>query len=136
MEISEKFFDIFTKLGQWRLKQVEKALNPLSISHTDLHILMLLYEKESLTQEEISSQAIVDRSNVGRALKKLEKRNLIAKKKNSRDKRTFNVILTEKGKEFKEEAYKIKKNIVQIFAANLSEKDIETIIKLLSKMKI
>lgn len=136
MSISEEFFDIFTKLGRLRLKAVERELLPMSLSHTDLNILMFLYDKNSCTQEDLSAQATVDRSNVGRALKKLEARSLIAREKNPKDQRTFIITLTDQGKKLKKKTYKIKERVVDLFSNDLSQKELETLVKLLSKIDI
>lgn len=116
-------------------KILDREIAHFGIGHAEMRLLMLLYSSGNCTQEELTSRLEVDRSNVGRALKKLVNLGFITREKDSEDGRLFRVFLTEKGESLREPLFKIKHNIELTIAGQVSEEEIEVLVKLLSKVE-
>lgn len=116
-------------------KLADNELYSFGITSTEMRILMVLYlfHPEGCAQDKIVSQLDIDRSNVGRALKKLEKLHYIQREKNKNDGRAFRVLLTDRGREIRNQILKIKNNIKEIFLKRFSDQEQDIFIELLLK---
>ena len=113
----------------------EKELLLLEIGSTEMRILMQMYffYADGCSQEELASQADVDRSNVGRALKKLEQLRYINRIKNEKDRRGYNVFLTEKGRAVREQLLSIRTIMSKTFTLEMTAQEIDLLTALLKK---
>lgn len=116
-------------------KLADNELYSFGITSTEMRILMVLYlfHPEGCAQDKIVSQLNIDRSNVGRSLKKLERLYYIQREKNENDGRAFKVSLTDRGREIRNQILKIKNNIKKIFLKRFSDQEQDIFIKLLLK---
>lgn len=76
----------------------------VAISTEQWTIMYQLWEKEGLTQQEISSNTYKDKTSVTRLLNNLEQLNLVVRTPHHSDRRTKLVYLTRKGKDLKNES--------------------------------
>lgn len=136
MNTKEEFFDLFSRLGKKRVQLAEKEIIPLGLSHTELKILMLLYNEDGQTQDMLSSEIILDRTNVGRALKKLEKNGYITRKQSRKDRRINLVFLTKKAVTARELLQSVKMRVMEEFCEGLSQDEIGHLVEIINKMTI
>lgn len=95
-----ELFNLIGVLARRRFQEGERAFASLGLNHTEARLLTLLSEhKGEAKQDVLSAMVNVDRSNVGRALKGLEQRRLVSRCKDSHNGKTFQVTLTEIGRE-------------------------------------
>jgi len=97
---------------------VEMELAGTGIGHSEGRVLYHLFGsgKEGVSQEAICQSVIgLDRSNVGRALKKLENRGYVIRKREIDDARAYRVFLSDKGRELEHKIKLIRANIRQTF---------------------
>lgn len=116
-------------------KILDNEIAPFGIGHAEMRLLMLLYTFEKCTQDELTSRLEVDRSNVGRALKKLVDLGYVTRVRDRDDGRLFRIFLTEKGVALKEPLFKIKHNIELTIGAQVDDEEIKVLIGLLSKVE-
>ena len=114
-------------------KMADGELYPLGISHAEMRILMLIYFYGESSQEEMVARLGVDRSNVGRSLKKLEKAGYIVREKDGQDGRAFRIFLTEKGRSVRDRLLAIRKKIQKTFSKGMTRQDLNHIVKILEK---
>jgi DNA-binding MarR family transcriptional regulator len=117
----------------WKI--ADRELAPLEICHTEMQILMALYffYADGCGQEELVSQLDVDRSNVGRALKKLERLHYIERRKDEKDRRAYRVFLTEHGRAIREQIVTIREAMKRTFTLEMTDQEIEMLTSLLKK---
>lgn len=115
-------------------KIVHRELASLQISHPEMRILLIVYEREVLSQEELSALMEIDRSNVGRALKKLENGGFIKRERDPKDARTFQIFLTTKGRSARDQIVEIKRNLRKTFIIDGSADELEIFLKYLKKI--
>ncbi len=114
----------------------DKELHPLGMSHAEMRLLMMIYQTDPdpCSQEDLAAKLVVDRSNVGRALKKLEHLGFIQRAKDLQDGRAYRVFLTKRGRTIRERLFKVKSSIEGTCMMGTTEKDREVLAGLLERM--
>lgn len=79
------------------------VLKDFGITSAEYPILLYLYRDDGANQDKISSYLYIDKSATARAVKSLEQKNYILKLKDTVDKRSNRIYLTDKAKENKDE---------------------------------
>ncbi|MFL8936087.1 MarR family winged helix-turn-helix transcriptional regulator [Rossellomorea oryzaecorticis] len=98
-------------------------------------VLKRLSENDGINQKELANKAEKDQPTVTRILDILERKELVIKKKNEEDRRSFILFITDKGNTLKEELTPViealwEENIL----AGISEDELEMYRKVLVKM--
>lgn len=127
-------FDLIGTLARRRYLTAERRFSALGLNHTEARLLTLLKEAGGeITQDDLSQQLIIDRSNAGRALKCLEETGYISRHKTASDKRTNLVKISDQGRKAAADIAAIKIDMAQAFFGELSEEEAGTIVSLLAK---
>jgi DNA-binding MarR family transcriptional regulator len=84
----------------------------LGIKTPHLDILINLYRREGISQQELARKLLVGRSNMSMLLPHLEKRGLIERRGDGRDKRVLRLFLTPEGKDITEKAMKVQTALI------------------------
>ncbi|RCW28489.1 DNA-binding MarR family transcriptional regulator [Ciceribacter lividus] len=90
-----------------------RALAPLDIKTPHLDILINLYRHEGISQQELARKLLVGRSNMSMLLPQMEKRGLISRRDDPKDKRVLRLFLTEKGRDVTERAMTIQTDLIE-----------------------
>lgn len=114
---------------------IKAKLEPLNVAPEQNLILMLLWEKDGLSQNEIAKGLNKDKTNIARMLSNLEKKGLISRHINKIDGRSFNVYLTERGKELSEQVYPIIEEFNRIVCSGITREELQTINEVLWKIR-
>jgi len=127
-------FELIGVFARRRYQAAEHHFAALGLNHTEARLLALLLRAGgAATQEELSNMLIIDRTNAGRAMKKLEQEGFIERRKDETDKRANNVHITPKGKKAGAETAKLRKKIAKSIFGDLSEEDAGRAAALLNK---
>lgn len=128
-------FDLIGELARRRYQTAERYFSVLQLNHTEARLLTLLHKADGTsTQEALSNQLFVDRSNSGRALKNLEDAGYVERCPCDTDKRTKLVQITDKGREAVAEVARLKEQMAAGFFGELSENEAGAVIDLLRKV--
>ena len=97
-----------------QLMQLTLARNiaHLDIKPPHLDILINLYRREGISQQDLAHKLLVGRSNMSMLLPQLEKRGLIERRSDVKDKRVWRLHLTDEGKAVTEEAMKVQTALI------------------------
>jgi len=90
-----------------------RALAPLDIKPPHLDILVNLYRFEGISQQELARKLLVGRSNMSMLLPQMEKRGLLERRADQRDKRVLRLFLTPEGKKISEQAMRIQTDLIE-----------------------
>ena len=106
-----------------QLMQLTLARNMahLEVKPPHLDIMINLYRREGISQQELARKLLVGRSNMSMLLPQLEKRGLIERRADARDKRVLRLHLTEEGKAVTEQAMKIQTALIDSVMATSTE---------------
>lgn len=112
-------------------------LDELDITYSQYLVMMLLWEYERLTVNQIGAKLYLDSGTVTPLLKRLEAKEYIVRLRKKEDERMVEVFLTEKGNKLQKQACIIPGKMQE--KLNLSENDLlelkETVNKLLTKIE-
>jgi MarR family 2-MHQ and catechol resistance regulon transcriptional repressor len=86
------------------LKLSDRFFSQFGLTDAQFNILMILndYEGEGMSQQELSEQLIVTKSNMVGLVDRLEKAGFVKRKSHPTDRRFYQVMLTAKGREMVE----------------------------------
>lgn len=116
-------------------RYVKAKLEPLNLAPEQNLILLLLWEKDGLSQNEIAKRLVKDKTNIARMLKSLEKKGFISRVVNKIDGRSFNVYLTKEGKELSELVYPIIEEINRVVCLGITDKELQIVDEVLCKIR-
>ncbi len=128
-------------LGRWisllhrkRHLYVGRQLKPYNISKGQYTFLNALYKKDGVRQEQLSDFLKIDKGTTAKAIKKLEDDDYIIRKIDAKDKRAYNVYLTEKALKIKPMIRKAMMDWINILFTGFSEDEKKTSLALLERM--
>lgn len=110
----------------------QKVVNPFDITVDQWEILIVLWEKEGITQKELAERLHKDQTNVARMLFKLEKKEFIYRVVHETDRRSLRVYLTPKGREIKEEILAPSMDAYNKTIQGLSQEEVDTFRRVLT----
>lgn len=132
MSYLTQLFDLVGELARRRYRVGERAFASLGLNHTEARLLTLLdLHGGTATQEALSNMLTIDRSNAGRALKKLEQAGYVERRRDAGDGRTNEVHTTDRGRSCTADIVKLRGQIAQEFFGELTEADADKVIALL-----
>ncbi|RFB93380.1 MarR family transcriptional regulator [Rhizobium leguminosarum bv. trifolii] len=103
-------------------QSLTRSLADLDIKPPHLDILVNLYRFEGISQQELARKLLVGRSNMSMLLPQMEKRELIERRGDARDKRVLRLYLTGEGRRLTEAAMAIQTALIE---RTLSDEPIE-----------
>lgn len=90
-----------------------RALSPLDLKPPHLDILVNLYRFEGISQQELARKLLVGRSNMSMLLPQMEKRELLERRPDQKDKRILRLYLTPAGRALTEKAMHIQTDLIE-----------------------
>ena len=84
-----------------------KKIEPYGIGSGQLPFLMRLYREDGINQENLSDYLKIDKGTTTRAIQKLVDEGYVFRQRDEKDKRSYRVFLTEKGKKLEPDMRKI-----------------------------
>jgi MarR family transcriptional regulator, transcriptional regulator for hemolysin len=127
-------FALVGALARRRYQAAERSYASLGLNHTEARLLSMLDDEGgAASQDALSRRIFVDRSNAGRAFKRLEHAGYIGRRKDDADNRSNLVDITPKGREAAAEVKRLSHEMARTFFGDLTEADAATIVRLLRK---
>ena len=80
--------------------EIEKSLKEFGLNISEFGVLEMLYHKGDQPVQKVAEKVLVTSGTITYVINKLEKKDLVIRRKCDKDKRIYYVSLTEKGKEF------------------------------------
>ncbi|VBB09012.1 Hypothetical protein LUCI_4298 [Lucifera butyrica] len=128
-------------IGKWisvlyRQSQIymNNELRPYGLNSSEYVYLINLAQYEGVNQKYLSDMLIIDDALTTRVMKSLERKGYLIRKKSLEDKRSYNVSLTEKGKEIQPIIMEKLHYWTEILSKGLNEGEINYIIEKLQLM--
>jgi DNA-binding MarR family transcriptional regulator len=95
-------------------RSLAAKLAPLDLKPAQLDVLMNLYRHPGMSQHDLARKLLVGRSNITMLLPQLEKRGLVLRESDCKDKRILRLALTEDGTALLMEALKIHSALIEV----------------------
>ena len=137
MEILSKdsLYYIFLEVIRFHYYRTHVLLEEIGVYPGQPPMLFILNQKDGQSQKELANKLKIKPSTITVMLKRMEKANLIVRKKDDKDQRVSRVYLTEKGKKVCEDTIKVVKQIERECFKDFTEEEKETLKSLFLKMK-
>lgn len=137
MEILSKdsLYYIFLEVIRFHYYRTHVLLEEIGVYPGQPPMLFILNQEDGLSQKELANKLKIKPSTITVMLKRMEKANLIVRKKDDKDQRVSRVYLTEKGKKVCEDTIKVVKQIERECFKDFTEEEKETLKSLFLKMK-
>lgn len=107
------------------IREYQPYLDKLGITYPQYLVLLVLWEKDNVTVNEISTQLILNSNTITPLLKRMETMGIISRQRSSSDERNVIIQLTEKGKLMQNEAVKIPEQLgAELVSEAMNAKDL------------
>jgi DNA-binding MarR family transcriptional regulator len=120
-------------------RALSKALQPLDLKTAHLDILLNLFRFPGLSQHDLARKLLVGRSNMSMLLPQMEKRGLLTRTSDAKDKRVLRLALTEPGLDLTRRAIDIHVALIEKVMGASSEADCdlvgETMLKVVDMLR-
>ena len=106
-------------------REYQPYLDELGITYPQYLVLMVLWENDGLTVNEISQKLILNTNTITPLLKRMESLEIITRKRSDADERKVIVALTEKGKKMQVKAAEIPEKLASsLLSASIKVEDL------------
>lgn len=106
-------------------KAYKPYLDKLGLTYPQYLVLLVLWEDDSLTVNQISEKLLLNTNTLSPLLKRMEKMELLQRNRSNADERSVIIQLTEKGKQLKTLAIPIPENLVKtLLTENISMENV------------
>jgi len=114
---------------------LHKKLEKYNIGPGQLHFLMMLYNHDHINQECLAHRLLTDKATSARAIKKLEEEGFVKRLKDEKDRRAYNIILTEKALKLRPIIKKTLFEWTDTLLTDFTEDDKKSLFEKLEKIK-
>ncbi len=123
----------------WRIyfftrKGIDHRLKELGLTYPQFGTLVALQKRENISQKRLAEALGTDTTNIMVVCDSLEKKRLIRRTSNPRDRRENLILRTEKGKNLSRDAVTVMEGYVDQIMGQLKERELSIIIPILKKL--
>lgn len=104
------------------------------VSYEQWSLLVHLYRKDGLTQQELSNAAVKDKAAITRLINGLEKKNIVLRIPDRNDRRSKLIYLTNKAKEFKTQLIFVVEDLLDEAKQGIEPREMEQCKQTLNKI--
>jgi len=116
-------------------REYQPYLDELGITYPQYLVLMVLWERDGITVNEISGKLILNTNTITPLLKRMETMKILKRKRARNDSRKVNIFLTQKGENLKLKAVKIPCKLVEgINSYNINRDELLNLKKTLHRL--
>ena len=125
--MARTYDELFSKL--------EKNVQQSGLNISEFGVLEMLYHKGDQSVQKIAEKILVTSGTITYVINKLEKKNLVVRRKCEKDKRIFYVSLTEEGNKLISEVFKNHKEFLDDLLMDMDENSKKDLLSNLIKMR-
>ena len=103
------------------IRKYKPLLDKLDLTYTQYISMMVLWEEKEINVKRLGEKLFLDSGTLTPLLKKLEQKEYIKRKRETKDERNLNISITKKGEDLKKEALSIPEMVGKCI--NLKEED-------------
>lgn len=115
--------------------EIEKNFKEFELNISEFGVLEMLYHKGDQPVQKVAEKVLVTSGTITYVINKLEKKDLVIRRKCNKDKRVYYVSLTEKGKEFIANIFPKHKDFLNDLFKDLSEESKRELLENLIKFR-
>ncbi len=115
-------------------RALSQALVPLGLKTAHLDMMMNIHRHPGMSQQALADKLLVGRSNITMLLPQMEKRGLVRRDADKRDKRVLRLFLTDEGDALLQKALKIHFELVERIMADTPESECDVVGKAMNRV--
>jgi len=135
IEIEKSIGFLLAKAYQRACAVFKEEFGEEDLTPQQFGLLAFLWQKDGLSQKELSEKSQIDRTTIGGIIDRLEKENLVERRPHPDDRRAYQVYLTDKGRSLEEELCVVADRVLRKVTSPLTEEEHQTLIRLLTKLR-
>ncbi|RIW34695.1 MarR family transcriptional regulator [Bacillus salacetis] len=113
---------------------IKSKLEVFNLAPEQNLVMMLLWEKDGITQNHLSEKLGKDKTNIARMVSSLEKKGFIKRMSCRKDRRSLELYLTEKGRELGCQVVPVAEEFNRIVCKGITPSEIDELERLLTKI--
>jgi DNA-binding MarR family transcriptional regulator len=129
-DLSQKFMEFYDKLSSWEHLVVKDS----GLSPAQMHTIEVIGHHKNLMMRELADRLGITTGTLTVAVDRLEKLSMVKRMPHEHDRRSWLIVLTEKGKQMYEQHNKHHEEFTQEIAHDLTNKEIETLYQLMDRV--
>ena len=115
-------------------RKYDRQLKDFGLTPCQFEVLMILWEEDGILLSELGRRVSRDGPTITGVIDRMEKKMLVKRKRDSRDRRAVRVVLTSKSRGMEEQLSITKKQILEKITTHLSTREINQLEAILVKM--
>jgi DNA-binding MarR family transcriptional regulator len=135
LDIENTIGFLLAKVHQRGFSLFKEQLDPYNITPPQFSLLAFLWQRDGLSQAELSEKSQIDRTTMGGLIDRLTKEGLVQRLPHPEDRRAYRICLTARGKGLEKELCAIADSVLERFTAPLTPEECDTLRSLLIKMR-
>lgn len=128
--LAQQLVEFYDKMSSWEHSVVKDS----GLSPAQMHTIEIIGHQQNLRMKELAQRLGVTTGTLTVAVDKMEKMGFVARKPHEHDRRSWLVVLTERGKEMFSEHHRFHKEFTREISLGLSPEEMETFSGLLSSV--
>ena len=130
---SDSLVFLTNRVGRLLANEIRQrsSMEDWGLQHSHMGIMVDLWAKEGVRQQELAVSNIKDKATIARALRHMEQENLVVRVPDPNDKRNKLIYLTHKGREMRDTLMPFANSTVQEAIAELPEEEVNICRKVL-----
>ncbi len=125
--LSHQFAEFYDKISSWEYSIVKDS----GLSPAQMHTVEVIGHNQNMRMKELAERLGVTTGTLTVGVDKLEKMGLVERKPHEKDRRSWLIVLTEKGKLMYEQHHRFHQEFTHEITSDLSNEEIKTLSKLL-----
>lgn len=128
---------VYINLAACKLKQYSAMMlrmNNIRLTPEQFLLIDLLWNQGPMSQQQLADTMHKDKNSITKLVDALEKKSLLVRKKNLKDKRSNTIVLTEKAEKMKEEAKEAGISMLDRILDGISEEELRSFLSTLNKL--
>ena len=110
---------------------VVEALSDLGLTYAEFSLMLLLYDREGCSQDDMTNLLHVDKAAITRVIKKLEERGFLFRRHDDQDRRMKRLYVTDLGRSKEQTIKNIVRRIMDYMTEDLSQQERDLMIRCL-----
>ncbi len=128
--LSHQLIELYDKISSWEHSVVKGS----GLSPAQMHTIEVIGHKKDLRMKELAERLGVTTGTLTIGVDRLEKLGLVARKPHDTDRRSYFVVLTDKGERMFEEHHRFHEDFTSEISTELSNEELKVLTELLGKI--
>jgi MarR family 2-MHQ and catechol resistance regulon transcriptional repressor len=129
-----KAFVVIMKSSKTIEEIIKKDISNHGMKSSDFTILEALYHKGSQTVKEISDAVLINTGSITYVIDKLEKKNYVARRDCTEDRRVVYIDITDEGTKLMDEIFPKHQKVIEELFSDVTEEEKATVIDVLKRV--